>query len=96
MMLFMMDLNPVINSTNLTRAIPEFFNTVFPVDVSTKWVQKSLSLSLFKSYRLSTLLISLVSSQFSLELFTFFLETLHFLFFFFFWSQRRNLGVVGN
>ena len=72
------DLNPVIYSPNFTRAIPEFFSTVLSVDVSSEWVQKSLSLRGFKSDRLFALFISFISCQFSLKLITFFLESFHF------------------
>jgi len=76
--LFVVDLNPVISSTNFTRAIPEFFSTVLSVDVSSEWVQKSLSLRGFKSDRLFALFICFISCQFSLKLVTFFLESFHF------------------
>ena len=88
------DLNPVIYSPDLTRAIPEFFPAVFSVDVSSEWIQKPLSLRGFKSDRLFALLISCISSQFSLKFLTFLLDSFHFSFWFFLRCQRRNLGVV--
>jgi hypothetical protein len=74
------DLNPVIYSPDLTRAIPEFFPAVFSVNVSSEWVQKPLSLRGFKSDLLFALLISCISSQFSLKFLTFLLDSFHFSF----------------